>query len=125
MAIVAEGKYINGDIREEDEHEKHELGPIKPIFDFKYYTESIKSTFNIVNVNPIVEDQKNSRMYMITECPHRDRKYYARGMCKSCYNAYGKVNYATECAHSNKMVYALKKCQKCYSKDRYSSRQKL
>ena len=50
----------------------------------------------------------------ITCCPHTEREHYSKGMCKYCYNYFGKVSLATQCPHPDRMVYAHGKCQKCY-----------
>ena len=50
----------------------------------------------------------------ITGCPHTTREHYSKGMCKYCYNYFGRVSLATKCAHPERMVYSHGKCRKCY-----------
>ena len=59
--------------------------------------------------------KKNNRIpQKVTNCEHKDRKYYAKGMCNHCYHAYGRTKKATACKHPDRMAYALNKCMSCY-----------
>ena len=60
-----------------------------------------------------VKQSKNA----ITRCPHKDRAYYALGMCNNCYHNHGRTKYATNCPHPNRMRYAKKMCKSCYVKN--------
>ena len=46
----------------------------------------------------------------VTACEHRDRKHYARGMCKNCYNTKGRPQRATLCPHTDRLNYAKNRC---------------
>jgi hypothetical protein len=50
----------------------------------------------------------------ITNCPHIDKKHYAKNMCSNCYHNYGRDKKAWECGHTDKPHYALGICQTCY-----------
>lgn len=50
----------------------------------------------------------------ITECPHPERKHYAKNMCSNCYHSKGRAKRAWKCNHSNKFHYAHGLCQNCY-----------
>ena len=61
----------------------------RPIFNFNVYktliAEKIGSDITIQQkISEAV--QIESRKRVITDCKHLDRKYYAMGKCKSCYN---------------------------------------
>ena len=62
---------------------------------------------------------KNKIEYPITRCQHTERKYYAKGMCKECYNHFGRPSFATKCPHTDQMVFAKEICYKCYNSLRY------
>ena len=55
----------------------------------------------------------------ITKCKHTNRKFYARGMCKACYNYHGRQKMATACPHTDKLMYARGLCCRCYNNQRY------
>eukprot|EP00742_Colponemidia_sp_Colp-10_P001222 GILJ01001315.1.p1 GENE.GILJ01001315.1~~GILJ01001315.1.p1 ORF type:complete len:842 (+),score=144.64 GILJ01001315.1:194-2719(+) len=50
----------------------------------------------------------------ITNCPHKDRKHYAKGMCNNCYHRSGRQKPAWLCPHTDRLHYARGKCQLCY-----------
>jgi hypothetical protein len=50
----------------------------------------------------------------ITDCPHTDRKHYARNMCENCYHTLGRKKKPWECSHTNKYHYAHGLCHNCY-----------
>ena len=58
-----------------------------------------------------------------TDCPHTDRKHYAKNMCNNCYHKNGRDRTAWACEHSDRKLYAKGKCQFCYLKHYIKSRQ--
>ena len=56
----------------------------------------------------------NEQGRKITNCHHKDRKHYAKGMCNYCYHKYGRSNKASACLHTDKVVYAKGLCHLCY-----------
>jgi hypothetical protein len=58
-----------------------------------------------------------------TDCPHKDRKHYAKNMCNNCYHKNGRDRTAWACEHSDRKLYAKGKCQFCYLKNYIKSRQ--
>ena len=50
----------------------------------------------------------------ITDCPHTDRKNYARNMCENCYHTLGRKKKPWKCSHINKYHYAHGLCHNCY-----------
>ena len=63
---------------------------------------------------------------VIENCPHKDRKHYAEGMCKYCYSTNGREVFAHKCNHHDKKTYARGLCRKCYTKvNRMSQRVKI
>ena len=58
----------------------------------------------------------------ITECPHTDRKYYAKGMCANCYHRRGRSKKAWACPHPRKTHYSKGLCKYCYLSNYYKSR---
>ena len=78
---------------------------------------------NIVDkevVTDIIKVKKNQfepgSQNRITACPHRDAKYYAKGMCVHCYHQFGRTKLATKCPHTDKTSYAKNMCVSCYQK---------
>jgi hypothetical protein len=51
---------------------------------------------------------------VITNCPHKNLKHFAKGMCNHCYHRYGRKGTATACKHTDRMNYAKGMCQNCY-----------
>ena len=51
----------------------------------------------------------------ITNCPHTDRTFYAKGMCQNCYHKKGRQKPAACCP--DKALYANGLCHNCYMKD--------
>ena len=51
----------------------------------------------------------------IENCPHKDRKHYAKGMCKYCYSLNGREAFAHKCIHRDKKTYARGLCRNCYT----------
>ena len=60
-------------------------------------------------------DDKDREAMSITNCPHPDRKHYAKGMCNYCYNLNGRKYNATNCKHLDKKNYARGLCRQCYT----------
>ena len=58
----------------------------------------------------------------ITECPHTDRPYYAKGMCVNCYHRQGRTKKAWNCPHTNKTHYSKGLCKYCYLANYYKNR---
>jgi hypothetical protein len=50
----------------------------------------------------------------VTECPHAERKHYAKNMCYNCYHNRGRNKCAWKCGHKEKRHYAKGLCQNCY-----------
>ena len=46
----------------------------------------------------------------VTQCPHPDRKHYAKNMCCSCYKRHGRSFNATKCEHKDRVHYSKGKC---------------
>lgn len=59
------------------------------------------------------EDMSNRKMKQVN-CPHRDRKHYAKNMCYTCYHKLGREKKAWLCPHTYKTHYARGKCRNCY-----------
>ena len=49
-------------------------------------------------------------------CPHKDKPYYAKGMCRNCYHSKGRQKQAMLCQHSQRKHYAKGMCKACYLK---------
>jgi len=60
------------------------------------------------------DSEKKLRTKEIFNCPHTDRKHYAKNMCNNCYHKQGRVKKAWLCSHTNRPHYARGKCQNCY-----------
>jgi len=67
--------------------------------------------FSIDRKKDLSNKENKSR---INNCPHTDKKYYAKGMCNRCYHYYGRAQMATGCPHKDAKAYALNMCLKCY-----------
>jgi len=59
-------------------------------------------------------DSERKRTKEILNCPHTDRKHYAKNMCNNCYHKQGRVKKAWLCSHTTRPHYARGKCQNCY-----------
>ena len=79
-------------------------------------TEQVKMPSRIKGRNQITPKKK------VIECPHTDRKFYAKGMCVNCYHRRGRTKKAWKCAHTNKMHYSKGLCKFCYLASYYKSR---
>ena len=55
-------------------------------------------------------------------CPHRQRKHYAKNMCMSCYHRGGRTKKAWSCPHNHRVHYSKGLCQNCYLADYYQQR---
>ena len=60
---------------------------------------------------PVKRERKKKE---ITNCPHKDQKHYAKGMCNHCYHLYGRNSLADKCPHTDRNNYAKGMCQSCY-----------
>ena len=58
----------------------------------------------------------------VLECPHKDKRYYAKGMCVNCYHRNGRTKKAWKCAHTTKMHYSKGLCKFCYLASYYTNR---
>ena len=58
----------------------------------------------------------------ILSCPHKDKRYYAKGMCVNCYHRKGRTKKAWKCPHTHKMHYSKGLCKFCYLANYYKSR---
>jgi hypothetical protein len=64
--------------------------------------------------NSINKAKKKKTVKKITDCPHTDRKHYAKNMCYACYHRQGREKKAWECQHTNMAHYAFGLCHNCY-----------
>lgn len=71
-----------------------------------------------------LKDFQKHQSKPITDCPHPDRKHYAKGMCSSCYRKYGRKQNATKCGHLDRLNYSMGMCQTCYMADYHQRRTK-
>lgn len=53
----------------------------------------------------------------ITNCPHKDKTHYAKGMCCVCYRKINIGKLASKCEHKDKAQYCKGKCKECYMQD--------
>ena len=58
----------------------------------------------------------------IVNCPHKDRRYYAKGMCVNCYHRRGRTKKAWLCPHTRKTHYSKGLCKYCYLASYYKTR---
>lgn len=54
------------------------------------------------------------RTKVVTKCPHKERKHYAKGLCSTCYHKKGRTKLAWRCPHIDQVHYAKGCCQECY-----------
>jgi len=66
------------------------------------------------NKNLDMDDLMKKKTKEIINCPHVDRKHYAKNMCNNCYHKQGRMKKAWDCSHVNLFHYAKGKCQNCY-----------
>lgn len=57
-----------------------------------------------------------------TNCPHTNRKHYAKNMCASCYRKSGRCSFAFACPHTNRLLYSKGMCQTCYLSEYHRQR---
>ena len=76
-------------------------------FDFVAYPKKIKRKM-LVKDCKIVKSKRGQSV--ITRCPHKDAKHYAKGMCSNCYHSFGRTKMAHNCQHSNRNIYAKGLC---------------
>ena len=62
--------------------------------------------------NLIYTSQK--RLMQNTNCPHFERKHYAKNMCSACYHKTARPSRAWKCPHSTLPLYAKGRCHDCY-----------
>ena len=84
--------------------------------DLKVEMEEFKPVFRIWRVNRKTGKQIliSRQTRVIMNCPHKESKYYAKGMCRSCYHNYGRSKKAYLCPHTDSLHYAKGLCKKCY-----------
>ena len=59
-----------------------------------------------------------------TNCEHKSRKHYAKGMCSICYHRAGRTKLAWKCDHKTQPHYAKGCCQTCYLSIYYNEKKK-
>jgi|LauGreDrversion4_2_1035121.scaffolds.fasta_scaffold169993_5 hypothetical protein len=64
---------------------------------------------SIIDLSDLV-GLKPKVIMMNTNCPHINRKHYAKNMCSSCYRKNGRTSYATKCPHKNRILYSKGMC---------------
>jgi len=76
---------------------------------------------NIVNLANLsnttvssIKADEQKRTKDVFNCPHSDRKHYAKNMCSNCYHKQGRAKRAWQCSHGKKAHYAKGLCQNCY-----------
>ena len=62
---------------------------------------------------------------MVKNCPHKNAKYYAKGMCKNCYHQKGRAKKAHACQHTDSLLYAKGLCKRCYLSTYHRSKKPL
>ncbi len=45
----------------------------------------------------MVKEVNKNKDKLINKCEHKDKPYYAKGYCVSCYHAKGRTNLSTKC----------------------------
>lgn len=55
-----------------------------------------------------------TRIMQNTNCPHPERKHYAKNMCSACYHKTARPSRAWKCAHRSLPLYAKGRCHDCY-----------
>lgn len=73
----------------------------------------IDKIVDIFNESPKLLTRKR-KPRNITDCPHTDRKHYAKNMCENCYHTLGRRKQPWKCEHADKYHYAHGLCQNCY-----------
>jgi len=68
--------------------------------------------FELIQVQK--EGPSSRKSKQVTNCPHTDKKHYAKGLCSTCYHKSGRTKKAWACAHNNEVHYAKGCCQECY-----------
>lgn len=49
-----------------------------------------------------------------SQCPHPERKHYAKNMCSACYHKTARPSRAWKCQHRLLPLYAKGRCHDCY-----------
>ena len=97
-------------------------------FDFKPYLQT-EHTMREMALKFLPETPARSkRVRLAYICPHSDKIYYAKGLCKACYHAKGRTVKATACQHTDRVAHAKSLCIQCYqrvSKQKYRKKLKL
>ena len=105
---------------------------VSPIFNFSHYSSPIAMTManssdgSVSNHTPQREARPVEKQpkggYKITSCPHKDQKYYAKGMCIHCYHSKGRTKPASDCPHGDRPSYAKNMCINCYQSQQRKAR---
>jgi len=69
---------------------------------------------NIMQNSDETAKSSSKRTKDIFNCPHNNRKHYAKNMCNNCYHKAGRAKLAWKCPHQKKPHYAKGMCQTCY-----------
>mmetsp|Transcript_12801 Transcript_12801/g.23844 ORF Transcript_12801/g.23844 Transcript_12801/m.23844 type:complete len:123 (+) Transcript_12801:398-766(+) len=72
-------------------------------------------------VSKVLTEKKKGHK-KISDCPHTYRKYYAKSMCRNCYQKVGRKTKAWNCEHLRETSFAGGKCQSCYMKSYYQAK---
>jgi hypothetical protein len=56
----------------------------------------------------------DKQIKIVTDCPHTDRKHYAKNLCYNCYHRKGRDKKAWSCQHTDRTHYAHGLCHNCY-----------
>lgn len=97
---------------EEEDDEKEEVkGNRGNFYSLRKYINSNKFSKNYYSNKKKNNKTSNKE---ITKCPHKDRKHYAKNMCRNCYHSKGRLKKAWKCEHKDTRLYAKGLCQNCY-----------
>ena len=69
---------------------------------------------NVRSNDAIIFEIWNDQGKKVTNCIHKNKAHYAKGMCNYCYHKYGRSKKASACPHTDKGVYAKGQCHLCY-----------
>ena len=99
--------------------EKDSISDIASTMKFGYIIKNIfKDDKNDDTISSASLSSHKRRRYknkkVVTECPHPNRKHYAKRKCYNCYHKEGRVKKAWVCEHSTKPHYAHGLCHNCY-----------
>lgn len=75
-----------------------------------------------MNASAMTGKSSGGSKRVIRDCPHTDKKYYAKGMCVNCYHRQGRTKMAWACPHTRKTHYSKGLCKYCYLNAYYKHR---